>query len=277
VPIDLHLHSHISDGTDPPARLVELAHSTGLTAMALTDHDTLEGIPEAASAAEGRLELIAGIELSVQWGDRGMHLLGYWIPDGGAVDGLLAWVQEGRIVRNLEILEALDRMGISISVEELAEESGPGVTGRPHFAAILVRRGVVDTPSEAFDQYLGFGRPAYRPRRRLRAAQAIEAIHADGGVAAVAHPHTVADDSDGFRAAFRAFADLDMDGVECHYSEYTPSQRLRMVEVARSFGLVPTGGSDYHGAKKAHLAVGVGNGDLRVPDQVLEELRALRS
>jgi len=274
--IDLHVHSRISDGTDPPARLVDLARAVGLTAMALTDHDTLEGIPEAVAAADGHLELIPGIELSVHWDGHGMHLLGYWIPDGGAVDGLLAWIQEGRIIRNLEMLEALSGMGIVITPEELAEESGPGVTGRPHFAAILVRRGIVDTLGQAFDEYLSYGRPAYRPRRRLQAGQAIAAIHADGGVAAVAHPHTVADDADGFASAFKAFSELGIDGVECHYSEYDPAQRMRLVEVARSFGLVPTGGSDYHGGKKEHLRLGVGNGDLRVPDEVLEELGDLR-
>ena len=275
--IDLHLHSQVSDGTDSPAELVALAHHAGLSAMALTDHDTLEGIPEALDAATDRLELVPGIELSVQWGDRGMHLLGYWIPEGGEVDARLDWVREGRTVRNLEMLQALEELGIHISPEELAAESGRGGTGRPHFAAILVERGVVDTVSQAFEEYLAQGRPAYRPRRRLGAREAVEAIHADGGVAAVAHPHTVADATEGFESAFAAFAELGIEGVECHYSEYAPDQRLQMVGVARSFGLVPTGGSDYHGAKKEHLRVGVGSGDLRVPDEVLEELRDLRS
>lgn len=274
--IDLHLHSEVSDGTDAPGDLVDLARAAGLSAIALTDHDTLEGIPEAARAAAGHLQMIPGIELSVQWRDRSMHVLGYWIPDGGEVDGRLEWVRDGRTDRNREILEALAQMGISITAEELAAESGPGVTGRPHFAAILVRRGIVDTPGQAFDEYLARGRPAYRPRRRLEVRQAIEAIHGDGGVASVAHPHTVADGSEGFATAFADFAEIGIDGVECHYSEYTPRQRLRLATLARSHGLIPTGGSDYHGGKKPHIRVGVGTGDLGVPDEVLEELHGRR-
>ena len=277
MPIDLHLHSRISDGTDAPEQVVDLAVDAGLTAMALTDHDTLEGIPEAEAAAESRVELVPGIELSVQWGDRGMHLLGYWIPHDGDVDATLDWVREGRAIRNLEILEALSGLGIHITPEELAEESGPGVAGRPHLAALLVRQGVVDTPGDAFDRYLSQGRPAYRPRRRLRVDRAVAAIRADGGVASVAHPHTVADSADAFRSAFEAFAEIGIHGVECHYSEYTPEQRVRLAEMARGLGLTPTGGSDYHGGKKRHLAVGIGTGDLRVPDELLEELRAQRS
>lgn len=274
--IDLHTHSHYSDGTDAPAALVEMAAAAGLTALALTDHDLLEGHREARAAARDRIEFVPGIELSVDWHGSTMHLLGYWVPQGGALDDRLSWVQEGRVMRNKEILDALAGIGIEISEEDFAREAGPGVAGRPHFAQLLVAKGFAESISDAFDRYLAAGRPAYRPRRRLVAAVAVEAIEADGGVSAVAHPHTVADDENGFRAAFEAFAELGVDGVECHYSEYSPEQRAALATKAEHLGLVPTGGSDYHGSKKPGIDLGVGRGDLAVPDTSLQMLRSRR-
>ncbi|HSG80160.1 MAG TPA: PHP domain-containing protein [Acidimicrobiia bacterium] len=275
--IDLHLHSNRSDGTDPPERIVELAVAARLDAIALTDHDTLEGIEEARAAAAGRIRLVPGVELSVEWPTGAMHLLGYWTEPGtGPVEERLAELRQDRNRRNAEILGALRGLGIDITVDEIVAEAGGSSVGRPHIAAVLLRKGEVASIAEAFDRYLARGRPAYRPRLRLEAAVATGLIHEAGGVASVAHPHTVATSAAEFGRAFEAFADAGIDGVECHYAEYAPDQRQHLATMAERLGLVPTGGSDYHGDNKPGLAVGSGHGDLRVPDDVLDRLEQRR-
>jgi predicted metal-dependent phosphoesterase TrpH len=254
--IDLHTHSSYSDGTTSPAGIVTSAVDRGLTALALTDHDTLDGIPEARRAADAAgLPFVPGVELSVGWNARAMHLLAYWVEPGpGPLQDRLAEIQRGRAARNLQIVEALNELGFDITIAEIAGIAGDGVAGRPHFAVALMRR----------------------PRMRLPAAEAAALTRRCGGVTSVAHPHTVADDAAGFEAAFSGFAALGITGVECHYVEYAPDRRRRMVAIARSAGLVPTGGSDYHGDNKPGIEVGVGRGDLAVPDEALEELAAAR-
>jgi predicted metal-dependent phosphoesterase TrpH len=148
--------------------------------------------------------------------------------------------------------------------------------GRPHIAAALVRKGVVDSIPAAFDTYLASGRPAYRPRLRLDAAEAARLAKASGGVTAVAHPHTIADRAQAFEEAFAELSGLGIDGIECYYAEYAPETRLRLQAAARDRGLVPTGGSDFHGGHKPGIAVGTGRGDLVVPDEALDELAARR-
>ncbi len=276
--VDLHTHSTYSDGTVRPSEVVGRAVRYRLSALALTDHDTLEGIPEArAAAAAAGVAFVPGVELSVAWNTKAMHLLAYWIePGSGPLQDRLAELQEGRSRRNLEIVEALRNLGIDITIDEIMEISGEGVVGRPHVATALVRRGEVASIPEAFDRYLARGRPAYRPRRRLRAAEAARLAQDSGGVTSVAHPHTIADNTPEFEAAFASFRDLGIHGVECHYVEYTPRMRERLAAIARSCGLVPTGGSDYHGDHKPGIDVGVGRGDLAVPDASLDELRSVR-
>jgi predicted metal-dependent phosphoesterase TrpH len=277
VAIDLHLHSNRSDGTDPPARIVELAVAARLDAIALTDHDTLEGIDEARSAAGDRIRLVPGVELSVEWPTGAMHLLGYWTEPGtGPVEERLAELRRDRNRRNAEIVAALVDLGIDITIDEILAEAGGSSVGRPHIAAVLLRKRAVTSIAEAFDRYLARGRPAYRPRLRLDAVEATRLIHEAGGVASVAHPHTVATSAADFAAAFEAFAETGIDGVECHYAEYAPDQRRHLASTAERLGLVPTGGSDYHGGHKPGLTVGSGRGDLHVPADVLDRLERRR-
>ena len=232
--VDLHTHSSYSDGTETPASVVARAVHHRLSAVALADHDTLEGLDEArAAAVAAGIRFIPAVELSVSWNTKAMHLLGYWIEPGpGPLQDRLAEIQQGRESRNLQIIEALNNLGIDVTLEEIQEISGGGVTGRPHFAAALVRRELVDSISEAFDVYLASGRPAYRPRKRLRAAEAARLATASGGVTAVAHPHTVADNAGEFEAAFATFRDLGIGGVECHYVEYPPDCLLYTSDAA---------------------------------------------
>jgi 3',5'-nucleoside bisphosphate phosphatase len=275
--VDLHTHSDYSDGSDAPATIVELAVAAHLSAVALTDHDGIDGNAEAMAAGEGRIEVIPGVELSVAWRDRAVHLLGYWIEPDTPIADLLADIRSNRDDRNREMVAALAGLGIDITDDDIAVEGGRGSVGRPHIAAVLVRKGVVATIADAFDQYLAAGRPAYRGRLRLDLPEAVDLIHRSRGVASVAHPHTIADREAEFLDLFERLSGLGVDGVECHYGEYAPDLRTRLDRHARSLGLVPTGGSDYHGTYKPGLAVGTGRGDLTVPDTVVAELKERRS
>lgn len=271
--VDLHTHSTMSDGSDPPTRVVELAIDLGLTALALTDHDGLGGIDAAAEAADGHLDFIPGVELSVGLDERAAHLLAYWIAPGTPLAETLDAIQRNRVERNHEMVAALVDLGIDITHEELEAEAKEGVIGRPHIAAVLVRKGVVESIAQAFDEYLAAGRPAYRGRLRLGIEEAIGLTKASGAVAVIAHPHTIADDAESFGELFERLASLGIEGVECYYSEYDDGLRQRLATHARSLGMVPTGGSDYHGTYKPTISLGIGKGDLVVPDSVVPELR----
>jgi predicted metal-dependent phosphoesterase TrpH len=271
--VDLHTHSTYSDGTDDPATLVRLALGVGLSALALTDHDTLDGVGEARAAAAGTgLELVPGVELSVDWEPGPTHLLAYWVePGSGPLPDRLAEIQEGRARRNREILAALDDLGIHLSPDDL--RTGPGLVGRPHIAAALARGGHVSTPADAFALYLAQGRPAYRPRLRLTAAEAVRLTRRSGGVAVLAHPHTIAAAADDYADALVAFAALGGGGVECHYPDYPVDLQAHLAGLTRRLAMIPTGGSDYHGDLRPGLALGTGRGELMVPDQAAAELR----
>ena len=271
--VDLHTHSTFSDGSDDPATLVRLALRAGLSALALTDHDTLDGVGEARAAAAGTgLDLIPGIELSVDWEPGAAHLLAYCVEPGpGPLADRLAELQEGRARRNREMLAALAGLGMPLPPDDLRPT--PGLVGRPHIAAALVRRGYVATPADAFSLYLARGRPAYRSRPRLTAAEAVRLPRRSGGVAVLAHPHTVAAAAPEYAAALATFAELGGGGIECHYPDYPPELQTHLARLTRGLGLIPTGGSDYHGELRPGVALGTGRGDLAVPDEVAEELR----
>ncbi len=273
--VDLHLHSTRSDGTDTPSGLVALALQAGLTAIALTDHDTLAGIAEArAAAAHTSLQVISATEISAQWPQGAMHIAAYWIEPGpGPLQDRLAAIRAARQLRNTQILAALRELGMDLDPSELAPGPESEVIGRPHMAAALVRRGFVPSAEAAFDLYLGRGRPAYRPRERLSPEEAVTLVHQSGGVAVLAHPHTLATAADDFSTAFDSVRRLGMDGVECYCPDYSPESRRSLVDTARKLGMIPSGGSDYHGSFRPHIRLGVGRGDLLVPDETVEELR----
>jgi predicted metal-dependent phosphoesterase TrpH len=274
VAVDLHTHSRFSDGSDPPERIIDLAADLRLTAVALMDHDTLEGIPDARRRAdEIGMPLISGVELSVEWPTGRMHMLAYFLEPGpGPLQDRLAELQDGRVHRNRAMVEALNGLGIDITLEEVEVESGGGTVGRPHIAALLIGKGAAHSMADAFDRYLADGRPAYRSRPRLDAAEAAALTRASGGVAVVAHPHTVAGRTESFAEAFSSFTDIGVSGIECYYSEYAPDIRTRLAAMASEYGLIATGGSDYHGSYKPGLELGRGRGDLSVPDEAYEAL-----
>jgi len=274
--VDLHSHSTASDGSDPPRRVVELAVESGLSSLALTDHDTQEGLQEAASAAEGSgLELIPGLELSLDFDRGGMHLIVLWLlPGSSPLGDRLAALRAGRDERNLRIVEMLSKVGLPITIEEVEEEAGGGSVGRPHIAAVMMSRGYVPDIRTAFDLWLGSGKPAYVGRNRLDAEEAISLARESGGVPVLAHPHTLGITTAGEMADLLArLRRAGLVGLEAVYPAYRRHEREGYADLARRFGLIPSGGSDYHGTYKPGLMLGSGYGDLVVPGSLRDELR----
>jgi predicted metal-dependent phosphoesterase TrpH len=279
VAIDLHTHSTISDGSLTPTELIELAAGIGLEAVALTDHDTLDGIAEASHAAQrAGVELIPGVELSLEWDRGGMHLIVLWLePRTGPLQDRLAELQDARNGRNARIVDRLNELGLDITLSEVEVEAGEGSVGRPHFAAVMVRKGFVTDIRAAFDEYLANGRPAYMSRRRLSPEEAIELARRSGGVPILAHAHTLGLDNQAeVEAMMRRLSNAGLVGIECHYGSYDVDEREGYVRMARRFGLLPSGGSDFHGTYKTEVALGTGSVGLGVPPSILEPLRAMR-
>ncbi|HHC07727.1 MAG TPA: PHP domain-containing protein, partial [Actinobacteria bacterium] len=223
--IDLHTHSAASDGTDPPEAIPRLAAEAGLSAVALTDHDTLAGIPEAtrAAAAVG-VELVPGVELSVRHGEAKLHLLVYFLePDDGPLQRRLAELRAGRSERNVEILRRLAALGYPLELDEVLAQAKGDAVGRPHIADALVARGWFPDRSAAFAALLRDGGPAYVERRRLEAVEAIELAAASGAVAAVAHPSTISANRAGYADLFRSLAEVGLVGIEVDHPEHDPA------------------------------------------------------
>ena len=255
------------------------AADIGLRAVALTDHDTLDGIPAARSAATRHgIELVPGTELSVDWPGGVMHMLVYFLEPGpGPLQERLEELRTSRHDRNLGMIADLRALGIDIEYGEVEARAGSeGVVGRPHIAAVLVDKGAVSSITDAFDRYLARGGPAYRDRARLEYAEAARLATASGAVPVLAHPHTIGVSADDYAQAFRDVAAAGVRGIEAYYSEYTPEVRTSIASLAHQLGLVATGGSDYHGSFKDGVALGTGKGDLEVADEVLADLKAIR-
>jgi hypothetical protein len=255
--------------------VVRLAASIGALALAITDHDTVDGLGEAKRAAERcGIELINGIEISASYSPGTMHILGYFIDDGSrALRSELERLRRSRERRNPEIAERLRELGFDISYEEVVKLAGNQVVGRPHFAKLMVQKGYASSIKEAFERFLKKGAAAYVEKERLLPAQAIELIHGAGGVAVLAHPHQL---GLSFEEAERLIAELaraGLDGVEALYSRHSPRERSVYAEMASRLGLLVTGGSDYHGSYKPDIDIVTGLGDLAVPYELLDRLK----
>ncbi|HZI37426.1 MAG TPA: PHP domain-containing protein [Acidimicrobiia bacterium] len=276
--IDLHAHSTASDGSDEPAALMAIAARQGVSAVALTDHDTIEGLAEArGAAAEVGVRLVQGCELSCEVGSATMHLLVYFLTDGpGPLQDRLSGLQAARADRNRRIVAVLQDHGLDVTLDEILAEAGGGSVGRPHVAGVLLRKGYVTSVQEAFDVWLAKGRPAYLERERLLPADAIALAHASGAVAVLAHPTSLGYEGPVLEQFVAGLAADGLDGMECEYGRYTPELRAALRQMAGRLGLAVTGGSDYHGRYKPDLALGSGLGDLAVPDALLDALEARR-
>ena len=277
--IDLHSHSSFSDGSDTPDELFDLASKVGITSLALTDHDTLEGIPAARLAADRTgIEMIPGTELSLDFDKGGMHLVVLWLePEPGPLQDRLKELQLGRDERNALIVERLNDLDVAVSLEEVLEEAGEGTVGRPHIAGVMLRRGYVDSIEQAFSEYLGNQGPAYVGRERLSPEVALRLARASGGVPVLAHPHTLGLDNR-FEMAdlLDKLTAFGLVGIECHYGSYPADGRSGLVAMAKRFGLLPSGGSDYHGTYKPDVALGLGRIGIPVPSGILDDLRHFR-
>ena len=270
--IDLHVHTTASDGTVTPSEAVLLAKNVGLSAIAICDHDTAEGVAGAISAGkEQGVEVVPGIEISLDYKGHGIHLLGYFIdPCSPALRQLLAWVIEERKRRNQLILDAMRADGIGISFDWLEERFPGAVIGRPHFAAALAERGMAQSVDDAFRRYLSRGCRYYRKREYIPMDKAFEVIRAAGGKAVFAHPLQYRFPEDELLALTRLLADRGAVGMECLYSGYTDEQIDRLRSIAGRFGLCVTGGSDFHGSRKPHIPMG---SDREIPYELLEKLK----
>ena len=279
--IDLHAHTTASDGTFAPRELVSHAREIGLQAVAVTDHDTFGGWDEALRAgAELGIEVVPGIELSVSDGKDKFHLLGYYFERESELGETLAELQRERAGRNARIVEKLNALGKPITMKRVREIAGAGAQiGRPHIAQALIEIKAVSSIQNAFDTLLADGGPAYSSRKSLHPADAVRLIHGAGGVAIWAHPTRAPSE----RAALLDFAhgeelmrqwsEWKLDGLETHYGAYTPAEVAWTNAMAAQFGLIGTGGSDFHGANKPNVKLGAVNGGQSVPMEVLEKLK----
>ena len=294
--LDLHTHSTASDGTDDPADLPRLAKQAGLDGFALTDHDTTAGLAAAANAAKkAGLRFIPGIELSAHADPfansdaihpiaddsaaGSLHLLGYHVrAESPELQQLETRLRDARATRNPQIIAKLADLGVNITEDEVraAAQAGENKTdhseatnaiGRPHIAQVMVQKGYVKSIHEAFARYLGAGGAAYTPRELPTAGQCIDAVHAAGGAVVLAHPVLLGLSPADLEHTIARLADLGLDGLETHHSDHEPGDTRRLTALAERFDLIPTGGSDYHGTRKA-----IALGSIVAPEDTLDRL-----
>jgi len=257
--VDLHTHSTASDGSLPPRDLVRLARQRGLQALALTDHDTVDGLAEAlAAGAEFGVEVIPGVEISARHPLGSMHILGYFLDYQSELLGRrLAILKQARKDRNPQIIAKLNALGIPLRMAAVERISGGGQMGRPHIAQALFQGGYVRTLQEAFDVYLGNQGRAYVSKFRFPPEEAIAMIRDAGGLPVLAHPFTLGlHTPETLGPLLRELTALGLVGVECHYPEYTLEQEALYASLARQLGLLITGGSDFHGDIKPEVELG---------------------
>lgn len=244
--IDLHIHSHASDGHVAPAQVVAAAVAGGLDMIALTDHDTAAGVAEARQAARAtELQVIPGIEVSTRFEDADLHILGYWIdPESAAIREHQTASAVRRQDRMRRMVERMQQLGAAVSYDEVVATAGPETRslGRPHLARALLAGGHIASYGEAFDRYLRDGGPAFVAQDFPTVREGIEMIHAAGGFAVWAHPPIEV-----FDRVVREFTDWGLDGIECYRPNTPPAQSLLFETAARDLDLFPTGGSDWHG------------------------------
>lgn len=274
--IDLHAHTTASDGSLTPTELVALAAEEGLSALGVTDHDTIDGLPEAIEAARQlRIELVPGVEIAVEYPHGKFHMLGYLIDHTSPVlAGRLQRLKENRARRNALMVQRMQDLGLPVTLEDLDSEASHGQVGRPHMARALLKKGMVNSIQDAFDRYLADGAPAHLPKDKIGLEEGIELVHCAGGLAVLAHPLAVALEGNAFAAEMRRLRGLGLDGLECYYSQHAPEQTAAFLEVAHATGLLITGGSDFHGPTKPGVQLGRVDGDRPAPTALLYALKA---
>jgi len=274
--VDLHVHSSASDGMFSPREVVREAAEVGLKALALTDHDTTAGVPEAlAAGGEFGIEVIPGVEISAEFADGACHILGYFVdPADAGLVGMLDAAREARDRRNSRILARLRDAGVDLTMDDLTGGRRCAAITRAHFATALVEKGLVANWEEAFDTYLGRGKPAFVSRRRVEPEEAIAAIRGAGGLAALAHPRQLNRSLAETEEWITRFAEAGIEAVEVSTPDHTANFALHYGEIAERLGLVSTGGTDWHGRADSAIQLGLGRGQMAVHYTVVEEMKA---
>ena len=281
--IDLHVHSTVSDGTFTPTELVDHAVKLGLSAFALTDHDTIRGVAEAKERAawhtsQGRpIEVYSGVEISAAYKNRDIHILGLFINEHDEIlDRILTNFLENRNRRNERMLEKFAEYGIELTMEDLTAGAESSVITRAHFATALMKKGLVSSVQEAFEKYIGDNGPCYIQREFMSPEQAIASIKKAGGVPVLAHPLLYNLPHDELYALVDRLKKAGLKGIEVYYSNNRGQDEVNVKALANHFGLVATGGSDFHGSVKPQIELGIGKGNLKIPYSVLENVLAVK-
>lgn len=273
--IDLHTHSTASDGSCTPTEVMEAAVNAGLAAVALTDHDTMQGVPEAMEAAEKLdIECIPGIELSAVYGDREVHIVGLFLdPRDSVLAKRLDSFRQIRKQRNLRMIEKMQAAGVDITMEKVRDLEGDAVITRANLARYLVHVGYAVSIKEVFDKYLSPGLPFYVPKTGVTPEDAVRAIRDGGGTAILAHPLLYDFTPAQLDTCIELLKNYGLQGIETYYSTYSPADERNMKRLADRHGLHWSGGSDFHGSVKPHIQIGKGMGHLVIPYDILDKLR----
>ena len=268
---DLHVHTDASDGTDTPAQAVERARRLGLRAIAVTDHDTVSGVPDAVKAGmEFGVDVVPGVELSVNCGGFEIHVLGYYLDiTSDILRQVFTQVESERMERNEKIADLLEKAGYPISADELKSRRAGRVIARPHIAEMLYERGCVGSVKEAFDKLIGDGKPFCRPITHMDIKKAAELIKAAGGAAVLAHPIKYKKRGADIAHIVDIARDAGFAGIEVDYPKHTEEDKAYLRSIAERYGFIATGGSDYHGIYRPDVEMGDGN----APISILEKLR----
>ena len=278
--IDLHIHSTASDGSLTPAEIINRAQRLNLAAIAITDHDSIYGSKEALQAGiPPSLKFLTGIEISAAHptffpGSGSFHILGYCIRlDNQALNQALNRLREARKNRNPKIIKRLNELGLKISLEDVNPTIAHGQLGRPHIAQVMIKKGFVKSMDEAFDKFLGAGKPAYVDKNRIGCEETIKMIRDAGGVPVLAHPALLnINDDFQIEELIQNLIKIGMRGIEVYYPEHSPEQMQRYRELANKYNLLITGGTDFHGSITPKIEMGTGKGTLFIPYKLYEEL-----
>ena len=273
--VDLHVHSNASDGTFSPSQVVELAKNAGLDAFALTDHDTTAGVPEALEKGRDlNIEVIPGIEVSSSFDGTEIHILGLFVnSDDPVLAAMLEKMRISRDRRNEKMLENLAADGISFTKEELCGDNPDTIITRAHIAHALVAKGICSGMDQAFKKYLQYGGRYCPQKEHLSPEEVVKTLISNGAFVALAHPFQYKFGDKKTEELIAHMADLGMKGLEVYHSSNNKLESMKLQEMAVRHHLLPTGGSDFHGANKPKIDLGTGWGKLYVPDEVLENLR----
>ena len=273
--IDLHLHTTASDGAFAPADLVRMAQKAGLDCIAITDHDSTEGVAPAQEAGrECGVRVIAGIELNTTWRGQSVHILGYFVDTQcPELQAVVARRRDSRLYRAQQIVEKLAALDMPLDWEDILKGADGGAVGRPHIAKAMIARGYVRDSSEAFNTYLGHGKPAYVEQPKLTPVEAVSLLRRAGAASGLAHPYNVegAEQVD-LDVLVPALADAGLDAIETYYTDYGVERRAAILRIAARFNLIPTGGSDFHGGG---ILAQAEMGAIHVPSASLARLEAV--